>query len=116
MGGAAHRDPEGKKRVDIERLQIEGGFLDGFDVKFSSGLNVLIGARGTGKTSVIELIRFALAARNHTSEASERSEEHAEAVLADGAVSITLGDLIETIAVTRAAGEELPNLALHSTA
>ncbi|PRY91738.1 AAA family ATPase [Donghicola tyrosinivorans] len=97
-----------EKSVDIERLQIEGGFLDGFDVKFSDGLNVLIGARGTGKTSVIELIRFALGARNHTSEASERSEEHAEAVLADGAVSISLGDLLETVTVTRAAGEELP--------
>ena len=46
--------------MNIERLQIEGGFLDGFDIKFASGLNVLIGARGTGKTSVIELIRFAL--------------------------------------------------------
>jgi hypothetical protein len=40
-------------------------------------LNVLIGARGTGKTSVIELIRFALGARNHTSGAGQRSAEHA---------------------------------------
>ena len=30
--------------VDIERLQIEGGFLDGLDLKFSKGLNVIIGA------------------------------------------------------------------------
>lgn len=45
--------------MDIRRMQVEGGVLDGFDVTFSRGLNVLIGARGTGKTSSIELIRFA---------------------------------------------------------
>ncbi len=94
--------------MDIERLQIEGGFLDGFDVKFADGLNVLIGARGTGKTSVIELIRFALAARNHTPEAGERSAEHAEAVLADGSVTIEMSDVIDTVTVTRATGENQP--------
>lgn len=94
--------------MHIERLQIEGGFLDGFDVKFADGLNVLIGARGTGKTSVIELIRFALAARNHTPEASERSAEHAEAVLEDGSVTIEMSDIFDSVTVTRAVGEDEP--------
>lgn len=94
--------------MDIERLQIEGGFLDGFDVKFSSGLNVLIGARGTGKTSVIELIRFALAARNHTTEAGERSTEHAAAVLDDGVVTVELSSNLGNVTVTRAAGDDAP--------
>lgn len=92
----------------IERLQIEGGFLDGFDVRFSDGLNVLIGARGTGKTSVIELIRFGLAARNHTAEAATRSSDHAAAVLKDGEVTVELNDLFNTVTVTRAAGESEP--------
>ena len=39
----------------IERLQIEEGFLNGLDVNLTTGLNVIIGARGTGKTSLIEL-------------------------------------------------------------
>jgi DNA repair exonuclease SbcCD ATPase subunit len=94
--------------VDIERLQIEGGFLDGFDVKFSSGLNVLIGARGTGKTSVIELIRFALAARNHTAEAAQRSADHATAVLDDGEVTVQLGDVLDNLTVSRSATDESP--------
>lgn len=94
--------------MHIERLQIEGGFLDGFDVKFADGLNVLIGARGTGKTSVIELIRFALAARNHTPEAGERSAEHAEAVLDDGSVTIEMSDLIDSVTVIRSVGEDEP--------
>ncbi len=33
----------------IERIQIEEGFLNGFDVWPKPGLNVVIGARGTGK-------------------------------------------------------------------
>ena len=95
--------------MDIDRLQIEGGFLDGLDIKFSDGLNVLIGARGTGKTSVIELIRFALTARNHTREASRRSEEHAAAVLDDGEVTVQLSDLLDSVVVSRSTGNERPN-------
>ena len=53
----------------IEQVQIEGGFLDSLHVRFAAGLNVLIGARGTGKTSLIELIRFALGAPAFTQDA-----------------------------------------------
>ena len=42
----------------IQRVQIEGGFLDGFDLKLKNGLNSIIGARGTGKSTFIELIRL----------------------------------------------------------
>lgn len=94
--------------MDIERLQIEGGFLDGFDVKFSSGLNVLIGARGTGKTSVIELIRFATGARNHTADAEKRSTDHIRSVLGSGEVSVQVGDVIDTIVATRNLEDDAP--------
>lgn len=94
--------------MDISRLQVEGGFLDGFDVKFTSGLNVLIGARGTGKTSVIELVRFVTGARNHTSEAEKRSADHIRAVLADGEVTVQLEDLFNEITVTRSLSDEGP--------
>jgi DNA repair exonuclease SbcCD ATPase subunit len=94
--------------VEIERLQIEGGFLDGVDVKFAHGLNVIIGARGTGKTSVIELLRFALGVPNHTLEASRGSEEHAAAVLDDGEVTVQVGDLFNSITVSRVADQAEP--------
>ena len=42
----------------IQRVQVDEGFLDGLDITFTSGLNAIIGSRGTGKTSLIELIRF----------------------------------------------------------
>ncbi|EZP67259.1 AAA family ATPase [Pseudomonas sp. RIT357] len=94
--------------MDIERLQIEGGFLDGLDLKFSSGLNVIIGARGTGKTSVIELIRYALAARSHTTEAKNRSFDHARAILDGGEVTVLLNDLVDDITVSRTADDDKP--------
>lgn len=94
--------------VHIERMQVEGGFLDGLNVEFASGLNVIIGARGTGKTSIIELLRFALGARNHTVDAEKRSIAHATATLGGGEVTVTLGDLIEDVVVSRAIADEAP--------
>ena len=44
----------------IKSLAVTGGFLDGLKVDFDESLNCVIGGRGTGKTTVIELIRFAL--------------------------------------------------------
>ncbi|GAA5141056.1 hypothetical protein GCM10023213_24640 [Prosthecobacter algae] len=44
----------------IQRLRIVGGFLDGLDISFADGLNCIIGPRGAGKTTILEIIRFAL--------------------------------------------------------
>lgn len=91
--------------VNIERVQVEGGFLNGVDISLSPGLNVLIGARGTGKTSIIELIRYALDVRNMTAESKQRSLDHALAVLAGGEVCLTLNDEVESVVVSRSADE-----------
>jgi len=42
------------------RLRVYGGFLDKLDIRFSDGLNCIIGGRGSGKTTVLEFIRFAI--------------------------------------------------------
>ena len=44
----------------IRSLAVKGGFLDGMDLDFAESLNCLIGGRGTGKTSVLELVRWVL--------------------------------------------------------
>src|SRR5438552_5227271 len=44
----------------LRSLKIEGGFLDGCTFEFADQLNCLIGGRGTGKTTVLELIRWVL--------------------------------------------------------
>lgn len=90
----------------IERVQVEEGFLDGLDVSFTSGLNVIIGARGTGKTSIIELIRFCLNA-DSSSEQNRRSREHALSILGSGQVTVTLNDNDQIIVVTRTANDSI---------
>ena len=92
----------------IERVQIEEGFLDGLDVVFSPGLNVVIGARGTGKTSLIELIKFCLDVRGHTPETSRRSFDHALSVLGAGQVTVTISDGNRRVVVSRTAADAAP--------
>lgn len=95
----------------IKRIQVEEGFLDGLDLEFKPGLNVLIGARGTGKTSVIELLRFALSAPAFTEQAADRSFQQALGVLAGGRVTVTAEEGGQLISVTRQASsdEDVPD-------
>jgi len=92
----------------IERVQIEEGFLDGLDVTLVPGLNVVIGARGTGKTSLIELIKFCLDAKGHTPETSKRSLDHALSVLGGGQVTLTISDGNRKVLVSRTGSDASP--------
>ena len=92
----------------IERVQIEDGFLDGLDVSFVDGLNVLIGARGTGKTSLIELIRFALGASAFTEDAMRRGNQQAVSVLQGGQVAVVFRNGEDRFLVTRSSRDETP--------
>ena len=94
--------------MHIERVQIEEGFLDGLDVSFTRGLDVIIGERGTGKTSLIELVRFCLGAQGYTSESTKRSRDHALSVLGSGQITVTLSDGQRQVLVTRSSGDESP--------
>jgi len=51
---------ETKRCHRLKSLSVVGGFLDGLNVGFADGLNCLIGHRGTGKTTVLEFVRYAL--------------------------------------------------------
>ena len=42
----------------IESIVFEGGKFDGQTIRFSSELNTLIGIRGSGKSSILEVIRY----------------------------------------------------------
>lgn len=92
----------------IERLQIEEGFLNGLDVDLTSGLNVVIGARGTGKTSLIELIRFCLDVKRSIYENNNKSHEHALSILGSGQVTLTLSVNGKKIIVSRTASDPFP--------
>lgn len=43
----------------IERIRFTGGYLDGLDAELSENLNAVIGGRGTGKSTLIECLRYA---------------------------------------------------------
>jgi ABC-type lipoprotein export system ATPase subunit len=43
----------------INRVLVEGGFLNGVDLELNPNLNCIIGGRGTGKSTFLELIRHA---------------------------------------------------------
>jgi ABC-type taurine transport system ATPase subunit len=92
----------------IERIQIEEGFLDGFDLTLVPGLNVVIGARGTGKTSLIELVRYCLGVRGYTTDSERRSRDHALSVLGTGQITVTIADGDHKMAVTRSGIDDAP--------
>jgi DNA repair exonuclease SbcCD ATPase subunit len=87
----------------IKRIQVEEGFLSGLDLTFAPGFNVLIGPRGTGKTSVIELIRYCLDVPAITDLIAQSSKVHALSILGAGSVTVTLDDGNEDFTLRRTA-------------
>lgn len=87
-------DPDVRIRQDFEfqrwnfpyisRIKITGGFLDNQKVEFHAGLNSILGAKGTGKSLLIELLRFVLGQppqhteilRDHRTKLAQRLEEY----------------------------------------
>jgi len=49
-----------EEHTEFISMAWEGGFLDGASLHFNENLNVLIGGRGTGKSTVIESLRYIL--------------------------------------------------------
>ncbi len=47
-----------EEHSEIIAMSWKGGFLDGLGIHFNENLNTLIGGRGTGKSTVVESIRY----------------------------------------------------------
>ena len=66
----AFLDPDSRVKLNSEQAQapigkiismsVIGGYLDGIRVEFSDHLNTVIGGRGTGKSTLLECVRYAL--------------------------------------------------------
>jgi len=66
----AFLDPESRIRLSSQKLEvtageiislsISGGYLDGVEIAFSRHLNTVIGGRGTGKSTLLECLRYVL--------------------------------------------------------
>ena len=56
-----HSEPPPAEHAELVAIGWQGGFLDGTALRFNSNLNVLVGGRGAGKSTVIESLRHVLA-------------------------------------------------------
>ncbi|EXJ09436.1 hypothetical protein D791_03595 [Nitrincola nitratireducens] len=76
----------------IERIRFVGGYLDGVDIELSDHLNAVIGGRGTGKSTLLECIRYAFALEPKTQNALKQHKTVIETNLGKerGMVEITL--------------------------
>jgi hypothetical protein len=79
---AGRLEPE--EHAELVALAWEGGFLDGAAVHFNPNLNVLVGGRGTGKSTVVESIRSVLALDAVGDEARKAHEGIVRHVLKSG--------------------------------
>lgn len=75
---------EVKPDVRIEAIAWEGGFLADQALHLHQSLNVLIGGRGTGKSTVVESLRYAFDMEPLGKEARETHQQVIKSVLGNG--------------------------------
>jgi len=77
-------DPDPEDHAEFVALAWQGGFLDGAAIHFNENLNVLVGGRGAGKSTVIESLRYALGLDPLGEEAQKAHEGIVRHVLRSG--------------------------------
>ena len=77
-------DPLSEEHAELISLTWQGGFLDGAAFHFNPNLNVLIGGRGAGKSTVIESLRYVLGLEPIGEEASKAHRGIVRQVLRGG--------------------------------
>jgi ABC-type lipoprotein export system ATPase subunit len=89
----AFKDPESRIRLGqlpeahysrIEQISFHGGYLDGIAIALSAHLNTVIGGRGTGKSTLIECLRYALDLPPRAATARRQHEDIVKANLGAG--------------------------------
>jgi DNA repair ATPase RecN len=77
-------DPSPEEHSELVALAWQGGFLDGAAIHFNENLNVLVGGRGTGKSTVVESLRYVLGLKPLGEEARKAYEGIVRNVLRNG--------------------------------
>ncbi|MCY4424216.1 MAG: AAA family ATPase [Acidimicrobiaceae bacterium] len=78
-------DPAPEEHTELVALAWEGGgFLDGAAIHLNQNLNVMIGGRGTGKSTVVESIRYVLGLEPKGAEALKTHHEIVRHVIRPG--------------------------------
>ena len=83
--------PDPGSHTEFVSIEWAGGFLDGLSIDLNRSLNVLIGGRGSGKSTVIESIRYVLDLKPIGKEAGSAHESVVANVLRPGTqITLTL--------------------------
>jgi ABC-type lipoprotein export system ATPase subunit len=77
----------------ILEVRIKGGFLDGQSIQFHSGMTSIIGATGTGKSLLIEFLRFVFHRIPHSKLEKEHTTKLAKQLREGGTVTVKFADL-----------------------
>lgn len=84
-------DDEDGEHTEVVAIAWEGGLLDGQSLRLNSGLNVLVGGRGAGKSTMIESLRYAFDLMPKGQEAIRSHQSITKGVLGTGStVSVLL--------------------------
>ena len=96
----AFNDPESRVRLNsdinkqyyskLESASFIGGYLDGIEIEFSEHLNSIIGGRGTGKSTLIECIRYAIDATPIGKQAEDQHKKIVKSNLGVGQVKLVV--------------------------
>lgn len=79
----------------IEAVRFVGGFLDGIHINYSEHLNALIGGRGTGKSTLIESIRYVLNIEPISQETKVQHRKVIKQNLGSGFVELTVKSAVK---------------------
>jgi len=77
-------EEEPPEHTEMVALTWEGGFLDGAAIHLNGNLNALIGGRGTGKSTIIESLRYVLDLEPFGEEAKKASSGILKQVIRSG--------------------------------
>lgn len=103
---------EPEEHAELVSLSWQGGFLDGATIRLNPNLNVLVGGRGTGKSTIVESIRAVLGIDPIGDEAKKAHEGIVRHVLRSG-TKISLRVRVQRPAVREYTIERtLPNPAI----
>ena len=89
----AFKDPDSRIRLGLlpeahysrmENLHFHGGYLDGIGIELSAHLNAVIGGRGTGKSTLVECLRYVLDVPPRAVSARRQHDEIVKANLGAG--------------------------------
>jgi energy-coupling factor transporter ATP-binding protein EcfA2 len=78
-------DPKPTAHTELIAVSWAGGLLDGQGLRFNEGLNVLVGGRGAGKSTLIESLRYAFDLPAKGDEARRTHDSMIKSVLGQGA-------------------------------